>query len=117
MSDHKKVLIVDDEIDLCNLLKNYFVRKGYEASCCHTLKDGINMLESYRPDILFLDNNLPDGEGWKNAPALSVQYPGTYFALVSAYHPTHPPMPATSRYCIIEKPISIADLDRHFFTV
>ena len=33
----KKVLIIDDEMDLCHLLKEYFLRKNYEVNVAHTL--------------------------------------------------------------------------------
>ena len=39
------------------------------------------------PDILFLDNNLPDGIGWEKAAGLIEQYPGLQVHLISAYQP------------------------------
>ena len=114
MTSRKKVLIIDDETDLCLLLKDYFNRKNYEVTISHTLNDGKNQLESLKPEILFLDNNLPDDEGWQYAPELATEYPDTYMVLVSAYHPDEPKMPDASRYRIIEKPISFSDLDKQF---
>lgn len=114
MSDRRKVLIIDDEIDLCLLLKSYFLRKGYEVYLSHTLGEGISFLKTLQPDILFLDNNLPDGVGWSVAPELAGENPGMFINLISAYHPDKPAMPADSHYRIIEKPISLADLDAQF---
>ena len=37
MSQKKKVLIIDDEVDLCLLLKTYLNRRNYEVYCSHTL--------------------------------------------------------------------------------
>ena len=113
MSD-KKILIIDDETDLCLLLKEYFQRKKYEVVISHTLKEGKQLLSSDKPDILFLDNNLPDGIGWDNAPTFATAYPNTYIILVSAFHPSPPVMPPNSRYRVIEKPISMTDLDTQF---
>ena len=114
MQDSKKILIIDDETDLCLLLKEYFLRKSYEVIISHTLKDGGVQLSSHRPDILFLDNNLPDGTGWQNAPSYAASYPNTYIVLISAFHPSLPEMPANAKYRVIEKPIGMADLDKQF---
>jgi DNA-binding NtrC family response regulator len=115
MSDTIKVLIIDDEIDLCLLLKDYFFRrKNYEVIVSHTLSEGKALLNTVRPDILFLDNNLPDGVGWTCAPFFAESLPGTYIVLISAFHPVLPEMPKGAKYRIIEKPITFADLDKQF---
>ena len=114
MSDSKKVLIVDDETDLCLLLKDYFLRKNYQVYIAHLLADGTDLLKTINPDILFLDNNLPDGLGWNIAPEIATDYPLTYIVLISAFHPAPPTMPHSALYRIIEKPISLTDLNNQF---
>lgn len=111
MSSEKKILIIDDETDLCLLLKDYFVRRQYNVFLSHTLEDGEKILKTVSPDILFLDNNLPDGIGWNNAPAIAETHPSTYIVLVSAFHPEVPKMPEHTRYKVLEKPISLSDLE------
>ncbi len=111
MPDARKVLIIDDEIDLCLLLKSYLLRKDYEVSISHSLKEGVPLVQKLHPEILFLDNNLPDGIGWTSAPQLSKDNPSMFIVLISAFHPTVPQMPDQAKYKCIEKPISMADLD------
>lgn len=106
-----KVLIVDDEIDLCLLLKSYFQRKGYEVAIAYTLASALDQLNSFSPDILFLDNNLSDGLGWSMVPAIIRTTPQLQVYLISAYHPPLPSLPAGVSVQVIEKPISFADLD------
>lgn len=113
MNDRKKVLIIDDEVELCHLLKSYFERKEYEVVITHTLKDGRDKLQSFNPDILFLDNNLPDGSGWQMAPQIALEHPTVLITLFSGYYPKVPPMPANAKYTVIEKPISFADIDKN----
>jgi DNA-binding response OmpR family regulator len=113
----KKVLIIDDEIDLCLLLKSYFLRKGYEVYLAHTLDQGTDFLRSIKPDVLFLDNNLPDGLGWSVAPQLSTEFPNLYINLISAFHPQVPDMPQEAKFSIIEKPISFGDLDKRLSAI
>ncbi len=114
MSGSKKVLIIDDETDLCLLLKDYFLRKHYDVSVSHTLKEGTELINALHPDILFIDNNLPDGVGWAVAPIIAAENPSIYFILISAFHPPVPQMPKNARYMAIEKPISLADLNKEF---
>lgn len=104
---------MDDEIDLCLLLKSYFLRKDYEVFLSHTLEDGLAQLKLLAPDILFLDNNLPDAEGWLSAGIIAKEYPKMYMVLISAFHPPLPEMPENAHYQLIEKPISINDLDKN----
>jgi len=115
MPDTRKVLIVDDEIDLCLLLKEYFSRKkNFEVIVAHSLSEGKALIDTLKPDILFLDNNLPDGVGWSCAPFFAEHYPSTYLVLISAFHPQLPVMPEGAKYRVIEKPITFADLDKQF---
>ncbi len=113
-SQLKKVLIIDDEIDLCYLLKGYFLRKNFEVYLAHTLEQGVSFLETLKPHIIFLDNNLPDGTGWTLAPTIAEKYPEMQINLISAFHPAQPEMPATAAFRVIEKPISLKDLDLSF---
>ena len=110
----KKVLIIDDEVDLCLLMKNYFLRKNYEVYIAHTLADGINRLNQITPDYLFIDYNLPDGLGWDRLPEMYHRHPNTHFHLISAFRPTMPTDLDGSKLTIWEKPISLKALD-HFF--
>jgi len=112
--NRKKVLIIDDEIDLCHLLKSYFLRNHYEVYLSHTLEQGLSFLKALKPDIVFLDNNLPDGLGWSIAPEIASEFPEIQINLISAFHPPLPEMPEGAAFSIIEKPISLMDLDRRF---
>lgn len=112
--ERKKVLIIDDETDLCLLLKSYFLRREYIVHISHSLREGLTALEQEQPDILFLDNNLPDGTGWNLAPEIASRFPQLQINLISAYHPD-PASLDSQRVKIIEKPISFTDLDQLFF--
>lgn len=54
-SIRKKVLIVDDEVDLCLLMKQYFVRKKFEVYIAHTCKDALSRVGSINPHFILLD--------------------------------------------------------------
>ena len=57
-----EVLIIDDETDLCNILQFICQRKGLKSNIANNLKEAAKKLTNH-PDIIFLDNNLPDGSG------------------------------------------------------
>ncbi len=111
MSDGKSILIIDDEKDLCLLLKDYFVRNNYSVLIAHTLQGGLQQLHTFKPDFLLLDNNLPDGAGWNAAPQLAVEYPTLFILFISAFRFLAPEMPDGAYYAVMEKPIRFADLD------
>lgn len=110
MNQKKKVLIIDDEVDACTLLQRH-LSPHYQVHCAHTLTDGLNQIDTYQPDILFLDNNLPDGLGWELSTSIVNQNPHLQVHLISAYGPPSKPggYPPTIR--VWEKPISFRQLD------
>ncbi|MEJ7911869.1 MAG: response regulator [Chitinophagaceae bacterium] len=110
----KKVLIIDDEIDLCKLMRNYFTKKNYEVYIAHTLGDGMSRMNEVSPDYLFIDYNLPDGLGWDKLPEMYHKHPKIHFHLISAFRPTMPSDLDGSKLTIWEKPISLKALDNFF---
>lgn len=114
MTQKKKVLIIDDEVDLCLLMKTYFLRKNYDVYIAHTLTDGVARLDEVHPDYLFIDYNLPDGLGWDKLPELYQKYPDMQFHLISAFRPTMPTELDGAKLTIWEKPISLKSLDNFF---
>lgn len=60
---HTKAVIIDDEIDICLLLGMILKKQGISSLLAHNLSDGMDKVVSEQPTIIFLDNNLPDGQG------------------------------------------------------
>ena len=58
----KKLLVVDDEFDIVNMLRDYFEMSGYDVL---TALSGAEALEKLRlqPDMILLDINMPDMDG------------------------------------------------------
>lgn len=57
-----KILIVDDEIDIVSMLKDYFEFNGYDTMTAANGLEAINKAEK-QPDIILLDINMPDIDG------------------------------------------------------
>lgn len=63
----KTILIVDDESDIRFLLKRFFISNQYQVREAENLKKGIHIFKETNPDIVILDINLPDGNGFLHA--------------------------------------------------
>ena len=61
----KRILIVEDEISIVELLTLVLMREGYEVSSCQTGRDAINAMKEFHPHLVLLDVMLPglDGAG------------------------------------------------------
>lgn len=70
---NNKILIVDDEVEICLLLSTYLKSKGFDTNYANSVQEGINKLDEYHPDIAILDVNLPDGLGFDLIPKARVK--------------------------------------------
>lgn len=112
MMSRKKIVIIDDEEDLCHLMKTYFVELNYEVFLANTLGSGLSLMKEVSPDVLFIDNNLPDGLGWEQMAYLLEAYPGCKINLISAYEYLPPDLRDRNNASvnILEKPLSLNTL-------
>lgn len=78
------ILIVDDETDLCQLLKAMLTNGGHEVQLAHTLKEGMSKVASTQHDYIFLDNNLPDGFGLNYIDRLKLSNPRVKLVFMTA---------------------------------
>lgn len=63
MNNKYKILIIEDEDNINNLLKALLETSGYQAISSKTCQNGKMMFTSYRPDLIILDLGLPDCDG------------------------------------------------------
>ena len=80
-----KVLIIDDEKQILNLLSRIIELEGYEvlqASCC---KAGLKQLEQYSPEVVLCDVRLPDGSGVELVTELKKLRPLSEVILLTAH--------------------------------
>ena len=60
-----RILIVDDDTNICELLRLYIEKEGYEASIANDGETALKMFDSFGPDLLLLDIMLPGLDGWQ----------------------------------------------------
>ena len=61
MSKGFKILIIDDEKELCELIQLILKDENYQVDCAYNLKEGKKKWVNLQPSILILDYHLPDG--------------------------------------------------------
>ena len=85
MTDTNKVLIVDDEMDICYLLSGMLKQRNFLTGFVNTLSDAVIALQNDPPSILFLDNHLPDGFGLDFIPYIKKNYPAVKVIMITAH--------------------------------
>ena len=60
-----KILVVDDDSNISELLKVYFTNEGYEVKIASDGMEGISFCKMYEPDIVLLAIMLPKKDGWQ----------------------------------------------------
>jgi DNA-binding response OmpR family regulator len=79
----KSVLIIDDEIDLCEVISRALKKEGFEVDCAFNLAEAAQKLGAH-PDIVILDNNLPDGTGLEYIQMHPVAFIQSFVILITA---------------------------------
>ena len=68
MADTKsKILIVEDDLDVAEMLNAYFRVQGYEVFTVNWGEDGVRAAQTVLPDLVILDIRLPDIDGYEVA--------------------------------------------------
>ena len=61
----EKILIVDDDKNICDLLRMYLEKEGYAVVMEHNGIDAVNTFNTENPDLVLLDIMLPQLDGWQ----------------------------------------------------
>ena len=60
-----KILVIDDDATICETLKIYFEKEGYEVKTVNDGVFGVDSFKLYSPDLVLLDIVLPKKDGWQ----------------------------------------------------
>ena len=60
-----KLLVVDDDLNICEMLGLYLENEGYEVKCANDGNEGVAYFKMYEPDLVLLDIMLPKKDGWQ----------------------------------------------------
>jgi DNA-binding response OmpR family regulator len=83
--NEQTILIIDDEPEIVSLLTRVLKKQGFVVHSAHTLGEGWKSLTMVHPDIIFLDINLPDGNGLNKLSEIKQTYPSVKVVMISAF--------------------------------
>lgn len=81
----KKILIVDDEEDICLLLKAQLVSEGFDVTSVFTGTKAVAELQAQDYDVAIIDVRLPDINGVEILRTLRKNKPNTKVVMITAY--------------------------------
>ncbi|MBD3291003.1 response regulator [candidate division KSB1 bacterium] len=110
------ILIVDDDVNVCQSLSRILSRKGYKTIESHTAASGLQLFAKNEIDATLLDLMLPDSDGIEIARQMTQQKPNVPIIVLSAYGTISRAVEATKAgvYDFLEKPV---DRDRILVTL
>ena len=60
-----KILVVDDDQNICELLRLYIEKEGFEVRIANDGRKALEIFEEQNPDLIMLDSMLPELDGWQ----------------------------------------------------
>jgi two-component system, OmpR family, response regulator len=78
-------LIIDDEIDICYLLKNILKYQNLTAEYVTSLGAAEKFLQESDPPVIFLDNHLSDGLGINHIRQIKKEHPASKVVMITAH--------------------------------
>lgn len=81
----KKVLIIDDDLDMCMLLSKFLTRKGYEVETAHSGSKGLVKFKEGNFDIVLCDYRLGDKDGKDVLVEIKNHAPHTIVLIITGY--------------------------------
>ena len=105
-----KILIIDDEKNICISLKNIFEDEGFQCEYAVTIEEGKKLVESYYPDLILLDVQLKDGNGLDLLKEIKENNKDTLVIMISGHSGIKEAVQAmrSGAYDFIEKPLNLA---------
>ena len=65
MKENTDIVVVDDDENICQLVRLYLEKENYTVECVHNGADGLKAAETLSPKLMILDIMLPSLSGWE----------------------------------------------------
>ncbi|MBK7860836.1 MAG: response regulator [Archangiaceae bacterium] len=85
MGEAKRILVIDDEPEVCSLLRKVLERAGYQVHTCGTGEDGLLQLAKQPVDLMVVDKNLPRMHGGEVIVQARKRCPELAVILITAF--------------------------------
>lgn len=114
MENKIKLLVVDDETQICELMESHFRRHGFDVFTATSGKQAIDLTEANNPQIVLLDKIMPDMDGIQTLEAIRQFNQDIKVIFVSADEldsETKARIKGLNVAGYLHKPLNIVDLD------
>jgi two-component system, NtrC family, response regulator HydG len=81
----KKLLIIDDDVDMCMMLSLFLSRKGFKVTALHSCSQAWDYMQMNEPDLVICDVWLQDMDGITFLKKVKETKPGMPFVFITAY--------------------------------
>jgi CheY-like chemotaxis protein len=110
----KRILVVDDSPDLCEMMRLILEREGYEVRCAFDGKAALSMLRHWDADVLITDLFMPDYDGFELIAAIREAHMATRVIVMSGQPFSKVDYLGTAKLAgadeVLRKPVRPADL-------
>jgi two-component system response regulator PilR (NtrC family) len=112
MSGAPRILVVDDEADIRELLDMTLARMGLECDCAASIAAAKQRLEERPYQLCLTDMRMPDGDGLELVRHVEMHYPRLPVAVITAHGNTENAVAAlkSGAFDYLAKPVSVAQL-------
>lgn len=110
-----KVLVIDDDLDFLESIHLILIMKKHTVHSITNGRESMMAYEEFEPDIVLLDINMPDMDGYEVFKRLKQQHPNAKIYLMSGYaleREKYEDAMSKSLAGLLTKPIDSKDLDR-----
>ena len=80
-----KILVIDDDMDICHLLKKFLSKNNYNVATAHNGALGLKILEEMQPDLVMTDFRLGDMDGSEVITAIKSRMPNVPILVITGY--------------------------------
>jgi two-component system response regulator HydG len=81
----KKILVIDDDVDICTLLSRFLGKKGFEVATAHTGNQAVELLKKQKYDLVVSDYRLGDLDGTEMLGKIKELYPEVPVIIITGY--------------------------------
>ncbi len=109
-----RLLVVDDEVDICDFVRNFFKERDFEVSVAYNGKEALGLLDSVNPHIILLDLKMPVMGGMETLKEINKRKPDVKVIIVTAVEDVEKAEEAKRHNAIeyITKPLVLEQLER-----
>ena len=82
---NEKILVVDDDVNICELLRLYLTKEGYQVTIANDGEEGLDKFNQVKPDMVLLDVMMPVMDGWSVLRTIRQDYGSAVSYLEAEY--------------------------------